>query len=223
MKLTGLPFEAETPSNVCHWVLFWSSLRYGSAKMIHCIESHFTLLMLLGSHYCVPAWRPLPPQIIVFFTHQTSCGSTSVALWKWWTWRQGAASVCHTGPLCHTLVGQWYRNREGTACGRVFRRGATSVLGTCSSSAETPSGSASNSVRTSLSCMGPKWYSQCIPHTSRGSWHQAGICGGQQKTSVKPKKAGCSKLQSRQIYQNISDKVFYKPSKLSLPRLHDWR
>lgn len=105
MKQTGPPFKAETPSKACHWEFFWSPLRYGSAKMIYCRESHFTLLMLSGSHYCVPALKATT-EIIVFFTHRTSCGSTSAALWKWWTWHRGAASVCHTGLSCHTLVGQ---------------------------------------------------------------------------------------------------------------------
>lgn len=150
--------------------------------------------MIWVVHCCVAAWRPQSQQLAVFFTHQTSCVSTSVALWKWWTLHPGAASVCHTDPSCHTLVDQWCRNKEGIACGTVFRRGESSVLGKCSSTAETLCGSAWSSARTSLSCMGPKWYSRCIPRTNRGSWHQAGICGGQQKTSNKTKKANCIKL-----------------------------
>jgi len=165
-----------------------SPLRHGSGKIISCRGPRFTLQMLSGFHYCVQH-EGLSHSKLVFSTHRTSCGSTSVALWKWWTWRPGAAWVCRTGPLCHTLVGRWYRNTEGTACGRVSHRGDASVLGKCSSSAETRSGSASNSAHTSLSCTGPRWYSQYIPHTSMGSWHQAGICVGLQKTSVKAKKA----------------------------------
>lgn len=130
---------------------------------------------------------------VASFTHQTSCGSTSVVLWKWWTSHQGAASVCHTGPLCHTLVDQWYRKREGTACGTVFHCGGSSVLGKCSSNAETLIGSASSSVHTSLSDTGLKWDSQCIPRTSRGSWHRARICGGQQRTTERDEE---SKLHS---------------------------
>lgn len=196
MKQTGLPIRLrplQTPVTEC-----FSEVPWGTAlPKWYTVESHISYFQC--SLALIIVFQPgglYHGKLQVFFTYQTSFGSTSVALWKWWTWRQGAASVCHTGPLCHTLAGQWYRNMEGTACGRVYRRGETSVLGKCSSSAETPSGSASSSVHTSLSCMGPKWYSQCIPHTSRGSWHQAGIGGGQQKTSVKAKKAGSIKLLS---------------------------
>lgn len=42
MKLMDLPFEAETPSNVCHCGLFWSPLRFASAKTIHTVESHIS-------------------------------------------------------------------------------------------------------------------------------------------------------------------------------------
>lgn len=153
-----------------------------------CHILHLTILS--GSHYRAPAWRLLPKEIIVSFTHRTSCGSTSGALWKWWTWRQGAASVCRTGPLCRTLVVQWYRNKEGTACGRVSCCCEANVPGKCTSSAEKPFGIAASTARTSLSCMDLKWYSQCIPHTSRGSWCQAGICEESRKTSAKEKKAG---------------------------------
>lgn len=131
-------------------------------------------------------------QIPAFFTHQTSCGSTSVAPWKWWTWHQGASWVCRTGPSCHTLADQWYKNTEGSACDKSFHCGGSSFLETCFSVAGTLCESASSSVRTSLSCMGLKRHSQSIPHTSRGSWCQAGICAGWRKTS-KRQENSCTK------------------------------
>lgn len=82
MKQTGPPFKAETPSKACHWEFFWSPLRYGSAKMIYCRESHFTLLMLSGSHYCVPALKATTANYSFLYSpnllrvHQ--CGSLKV-------------------------------------------------------------------------------------------------------------------------------------------------
>lgn len=146
---------------------------WGPLRLFYCQNNDSDLSL---AYVMVPG--SLTAQNYVFLTHQNVCGSTSVALWKLWTSRPGAVLVYHTGLLCRTLADQWYRNKEGTACGRVSCCDEANVRGKCSSSAGKLFWSAANSVHISLSCMGRKWYSQCIPHTSRGSWHQAEICEG---------------------------------------------